>query len=269
LVSGPVGLIQAEQTNPAAQAECSNAAQVRQVVSRFLGTSDGKGYHNYCLGLFQAILSLEFRTNVDHYRKRKENMDRQSVTGWIDQLANGNRQAAEHLWQHVCAQLQEFARQKLDVQTRRSYDESDAANSAFHSLCRGLADGRIEAENRDALWGLLAVITSRKIAAQRRRLNRQKRGGGAVQGESGFGDAGIDNIGGSELPPDVLAEVSESCAQLLDAIPDESMRKIVLLKFHGSTNGEVASELNCTRRTIERKLERIRRIWVEAGLHEV
>jgi len=46
------------------------------------------------------------------------------------------------------------------------------------------------------------------------------------------------------------------------------MKKIVLLKFQGATNGEVASELNCTRRTIERKLERVRRIWVDAGLHE-
>jgi DNA-directed RNA polymerase specialized sigma24 family protein len=213
------------------------------------------------------MLLLQFRVSVDHYRKRKENMDRQSVTGWIDQLANGNSQAAEHLWQHVCAQLQEFARQKLDVQTRRRYDENDAANSAFHSLCRGLADGRIEAENRDALWGLLAVITSRKISAQRRYFNRQKRGGGDERGESGFGEAGINAVSGNQVTPDVLAEVSESCAQLLDAISDESMKKIVLLKFQGATNGEVASELNCTRRTIERKLERIRRIWVEAGLH--
>lgn len=195
-------------------------------------------------------------------------MESQGVTGWIDQLADGNKQAAEQLWQHVSQRLEEFARKKLDVQTRRNYDEHDAANSAFHSLCHGLADGRIEAENRDALWGLLAVITSRKISAQRRHLNRLKRGGGAVSGESGFGAAGINASVGSDQTPDVLAEVSESCAQLFDALPDESMRKIVLLKFQGATNGEVANEMKCTQRTIERKLERIRRIWVEAGLHD-
>lgn len=197
-------------------------------------------------------------------------MDSQSVTGWIDQLADGNEQAAEHLWEHISARVQEFARHKLDPNTRRRYDEDDAANSAFRSLCRGLADGRLSADNRDALWGLLAVITSRKISAQRRRLNRQKRGGGALRGESGFaelGDAGIDAIEGNQKTPDVLAEVAESCDQLLNALPDEMMKKIVLLKFQGAKNGEVARELNCTRRTVERKLERIRRIWVEAGLH--
>jgi DNA-directed RNA polymerase specialized sigma24 family protein len=198
-------------------------------------------------------------------------MESQSVTGWIDLLCDGNKQAAEELWVHISVRLHEFAKRKLDGQTRRQYDENDAANSAFHSLCRGLADGRMEAENRDALWGLLAVITSRKISAQRSSLNRQKRGGGAVSGDSGFaafGDAGINAIGSRQQPPDVLAEVSESCAQLLDALPDETMKTIVLLKFQGANNEEVADELKCTRRTIERKLERIRRIWVEAGLHD-
>lgn len=197
-------------------------------------------------------------------------MDSQAVTGWIDQLSDGNEQAADQLWQHISARVREFARQKLDSNTRRQYDEDDAANSAYHSLCRGLSDGRLSAENRDALWGLLAVITSRKISAQQRLLKRRKRGGGDLRGESGFaelGDAGIDEIEGSQRTPDVLAEISESCTQLLDALPDETMKKIVLLKFQGYKNGEVACELRCTRRTVERKLERIRRIWVEAGLH--
>ncbi len=198
-------------------------------------------------------------------------MDSESVTGWIDQLSDGNQQAAEQLWRHISQRLQEFAQQKLDRQIRRHYDENDAANSAFHSLCRGLADGRLDAENRDAFWGLLAVITSRKISAQRRYLKRQKRGGGAVRGESGFaefGDAGINAIVGNQQTPAVLAEVSESCSLLLDAVPDETMKQIVLLKFQRATNAEIASELNCTERTIERKLERIRRTWVEAGLHD-
>jgi len=198
-------------------------------------------------------------------------MDRQSVTAWTDQVADGDQHAAEQAWKHISVRLKQFARQRLDSQMRRSYDENDAANSAFHSLCRGLADGRLEADNRDALWGLLSVITSRKSLAERRYLKREKRGGGVVCGDSGFdefGAAGTNAIGDNQPTPDVLVADSESCAQLLDALPDDTMKKIVLLKFHGAPNGEVASELHCTRRTIERKLERIRRIWVEAGLHE-
>ena len=193
-------------------------------------------------------------------------MENHAITVWIDQLSNGNEQAAEKLWQHLSARLQDFARQKLDVQTRRLYDENDIANSAFHSLCRGLAGGRIAAENRGALWGLLAVIASRKVTAKQRYLNRQKRGAGMVRGESGFaqlGDAGINQIDGQNQSPDILAEVAESCEQLLDSLQDDMLKKIVLLKFQGATDGEVAEELGCTRRTIVRKLEKIRRVWLQ------
>lgn len=198
-------------------------------------------------------------------------MEYAPITSWIDQLSNGNDQAAEELWLHISLRLHEFASQKLDSRMRRRYDEHDAANSAFYSLCNGLVDGRLEAVNRDAFWGLLAVITSRKITAQRRQLSSQKRGGGALQGESGFGEfgaGGINEVAGNQTTPEVQAEVSESCAQLLEAISDEALKKIVLLKFEGWKNGEVAREMKCSQRTIERKLEKIRRIWVEAGLHD-
>ena len=230
--------------------------------------------HFLSLHSFRGCFSSALKSNSLVFGRdviKLSDMSSDAVTGWIDQLADKNQQAAEQLWQHVAVRLQEFAAQKLDVQTRRHYDEQDAANSAFHSLCHGLADGRLEARNRDALWGLLAVITSRKISAQQRHIHRQKRGSGAVRGESGFvdlGAAGINAVVGDQSPPDELAEVSESCAQLLDALPDDTMKRIVLLKFQRATNAEIAGELKCTERTVERKLERIRRIWIEAGLHD-
>ncbi len=78
-----------------------------------------------------------------------------SVTGWINELADRDQQAAEQLWQHISTPLREFARQKLDVQIRRHYDEQDAANSAFHSLRRGLSEGRSKpriATNYEVCW---------------------------------------------------------------------------------------------------------------------
>ncbi len=195
-------------------------------------------------------------------------MESKSVTAWINQLSKGDDQAVGQLWDHISQRLHNFANEKLDVKTRRRYDENDAANSAFHSLCRSISEGQIEAANRDAFWGVLAVITSRKIAAQRRFQNRQKRGGGTVRGESEFGEVGINGFDGKQMTPALLAEISENCDELLDALTDETMKKVVLLKFHGAKNAEVATEINCTRRTIERKLERIRRIWVEKGLHQ-
>ncbi len=70
--------------------------------------------------------------------------------------------------------------------------------------------------------------TSRKISAQQRDLNRQKRGGGAVRAESAFAEprgAGINQVDGKQPLPDELAEVRERFAQLLDAIRNETTKK--------------------------------------------
>lgn len=196
-------------------------------------------------------------------------MDNTPVTDWIGQLANQESHATERLWEHFSERMHRLAHKELDSRTRRSYDEHDAANSAFHSLCRGISDGRFEVSDRDSLWALLAVITSRKVAVQRRFERRQKRGGGRVRGDSVFLDAdslGFDDIQSDEPTPEFTAMVAEACQKMLDSLEDPVLRRIAILKFEGCNNGEVANKLDRSRRTIERKLEVIRRIWVEAGV---
>lgn len=198
-----------------------------------------------------------------------QSMNQRSITGWIGQFSDLEPEATEQLWQHFSARLHNLARRKLDAQTRRCYDEHDAANSAFHSLCRGINDGRFEVTDRDSLWSLLAVITSRKVAVQQRHEKRQKRGGGNVRGDSVFLDAdliGFDSVPANEPTPEFTAIVSESCERLLGTLKEPLLRQIVLLKFEGWRNKEVAEKLDRSRRTIERKLEVIRRIWVDAGV---
>ncbi len=65
--------------------------------------------------------------------------------------------------------------------------------SAFESLCAGLARGRFpQLSDRDDLWRLLVVITSRKVMAQTRRQFRQKRGQGHVKLSSDLADPNAD-----------------------------------------------------------------------------
>jgi hypothetical protein len=58
----------------------------------------------------------------------------------------------------------QLAGQKLSSKLRRSYDEEDAALSAFHSLCRVISERRqADLGDRDNLWRLLVTITERKV----------------------------------------------------------------------------------------------------------
>ena len=47
-------------------------------------------------------------------------------------------------------------------------------------------------------------------------------------------------------------------------LKDPGLRQIALWKLEGYTNPEIAAKLDCTVRTVERKLERIRAYWEKA-----
>ena len=191
------------------------------------------------------------------------------VTQWLDGLAQGDNLAVQEIWQQYCDRLIRLARKKLGDSNRRMADEEDVALSAFHSFCRGAAAGRFpQLDDRHDLWKLLVTITARKAAAQLRRSHRQKRGGGTVRGESVFlrdhsseRAMGIDQVLGQEPTPELAALVSEECELLLNRLDDASLRRVAMLKLEGYSNEEIAQQLDCAPRTVERKLARIRSAW--------
>src|SRR5476649_2767460 len=119
-----------------------------------------------------------------------------SITRWIAGLKGGDLAAVQPLWERYFARMVELARARMRASSRRdaASDEEDAALSAFDSLCAGLARGQFpQLSDRDDLWRLLVVITTRKVMAQTRRQLRQKRGGGSVHLASDFADPGSDD----------------------------------------------------------------------------
>ena len=194
-----------------------------------------------------------------------------SVTLWIEGLRQGDRLSAQQMWERYFAQLVQVAGKKLAQGIRRDFDEEDVALSAFHSLCIGVKQGKFpNLEDRDSLWSLLVVITARKAMRRMRTATTQKRGGGEVRGESVFlaprhsdeqEAEGINRIIGREPTAEFAAQVSEESERLLSLLPDDAMRKLVLLKVEGYSNKEAAAALQCGLRTIERRLGLIRGIW--------
>ena len=55
--------------------------------------------------------------------------------------------------------------------------------------------------------------------------------------------------------------MAETCQELLDQLPDESLRKLAILKMAGHPNREIAEQMDVTLRTIQRKLDQIRNVW--------
>lgn len=192
-----------------------------------------------------------------------------SVSIWIQQAKEGDEEAAHELWNRYFHRLVGFAHKKMSGMKRRSQDEEDMAICALSSFLHDAQRGRYpDLNDRDGLWPLLATITERKVINQYEKERALKRGGGNVRGESIFVNAGQDDqargIEGFAAPSageDFSEALCAECNDMLTALEDETLQLIARRRLEGFSNEEIASELGCVRRTIERKLERIRGIW--------
>jgi DNA-directed RNA polymerase specialized sigma24 family protein len=195
-----------------------------------------------------------------------------SVTYWIRQLKADDQAAAQPLWEGYFQRLVGLARKKLQGTPRRAADEEDVALSAFDSFCRAAEQGRFpQLHDRRDLWQLLVLLTARKACDLVQYEHRQKRGGGTVLDEaalpgpssSSAGEAGLAQIIGAEPTPAFAAQVADECRRLLDQLGDAQLRAVALGKLEGYTNEEIAAQLGCGLRTVERKLDRIRSLWAQ------
>jgi DNA-directed RNA polymerase specialized sigma24 family protein len=196
--------------------------------------------------------------------------DNGSVTHLIAAMKAGEAEAVQPLWERYFSRMVALARLRLRSSRRNDAgsDEEDAALSAFDSLRAGLARGRYpQLADREDLWRLLVVITTRKVQAQIRRELRQKRGGGQIRLASDMADSDCDDDDdllakavGSEPTPEFAAMVAEEYRRLLERLGDDVLRRVAVLRTEGYTTDEIADQLGCARRTVARQLALIRRI---------
>lgn len=198
---------------------------------------------------------------------------RGSVTEWLQAVELGDQDAAQYLWERYYTSLLKLARSKLTGRANRGFDEQDVVLNAFEACYRGLQTGRFPHINdRHDLWRLLISLTARKAIDGIRRETRQKRGGGnalleadlkKLDGETD--EQHLARVVGAEPSPEFAAMVAEDLQRRLDTLPNPQLQDICLWKMEGWTNDEIAVRLDCTTRTVERKLELIRKHWNETS----
>lgn len=187
-----------------------------------------------------------------------------SVSHWIRELQCGNQAAAQQLWERYFLRLVRLAKQKLSHRLRLHVDEEDVALSAFKSFFRGVEAGRYpQLADRDDLWRLLVTITAHKVIHVARHTQRQKRGG--KFSDSARGDItnvfDLNDVISGEPSPEFSLQLAEELERLLALLNDSNLRSVALWKMEGYTSAEIAPKLNCTVRTVERKLRLIRQLW--------
>jgi DNA-directed RNA polymerase specialized sigma24 family protein len=200
----------------------------------------------------------------------------ESVTQWLERLQQNpdDSAAQQQIFRRYFLDLIGYARNQLRTSPKRAADEEDVALEALSALFRGIRDERFEQlDDREDLWQLLRMLAQRRAIDQLRRDHSPKR---YALGESVLADVNSSNgdfnpiqqVAGGELPPDVLTQLHEAFCRRLEMLVDPEyvkldLQRIAMWKLEGLTNGEIAERLNCVTRTVERRLDLIRKVWAD------
>jgi RNA polymerase sigma factor (sigma-70 family) len=202
-----------------------------------------------------------------------------SVSRLIDCARNGlpasADEAARRLWERYRPRLLNLARCRLDPRVRALHDEEDVVQSIGRSFFHRLRRGGFELAGHDDLWALLAQLTRRKACKAAEHHFAEMRDVRRTQPISPPDGGGSRSEAPLEAPePEAPGRTADEAAALLEALEERlrglkepELKRIALMKLEDYTNGQIADALPCSERTVERKLNLIRKRWEAAVEH--
>ena len=190
----------------------------------------------------------------------------------LSSLKAGDAEATRELWKRYFQPILRIADRELG-NFHQAEDGEDVALSVFDALFRGAPDGAFHscADRRD-LWALLICMTRQKSINRIRRETAQKRGNGKVVNVSALTNdlrCTIEELRTFEPSPEEQAILRSRYELLMDALKDDQLRRIAELRLEGNTTREIADLLKLAHRTIQRKLELIKRCWIRTARDEI
>jgi RNA polymerase sigma factor (sigma-70 family) len=201
-------------------------------------------------------------------------LDGDDVTHWIERVKEGDSIAAHQIWQHYFERLVRAVRQRLRGQNRAVSDEEDVVASVFESFYQAAEIGRFpDLSDRDELWRLLLKMSARKIVDKQRHDRRQRRGAGIPihSLNEGREHRSVVEVVGDAPTPEMVAIMAETFEQFFSHLGVGELQEIAVAKLEGHSNAEIARQLQCSERTIERRLHLIRekcqREWLGDNEH--
>jgi RNA polymerase sigma factor (sigma-70 family) len=179
-------------------------------------------------------------------------------------------EAARRIWERYLPRLLTLARRYLDRRIRVLHGEEDVVQSMGRSFFNRVRRGKFDLGDRDALWALLVAITLNKVRnaadhhfAAKRDVRRKQPLPSSDESRSDAPHQALIPEADEPTPAEAAA-LNEALERRLQDLPDPDLRQVALMKLEGYTNREIADALRCGERSVERKLNLIRKRWEAA-----
>jgi DNA-directed RNA polymerase specialized sigma24 family protein len=194
-----------------------------------------------------------------------------SVTRLLPGLKAGEHDAVGEFWDRYFQPLVRVAADRMNPARCRAIGPEDLAQEVLLDLCRVLAAPDVDDRfprltSRENLWKLLVCFAARAAFDHNTKESRRAR---VLAGGSGLGEAGFTAFAERQPAPDFAVAVGELLEQLADRTNPEQaerLQTIAVLKMEGYEHTEIADRLGCSVKSVERKVELIRKIWEARAL---
>lgn len=164
-----------------------------------------------------------------------------------------NPVAAEFYSRYV-EQLMRLVKANLAERFSRRIDPVDVTQSVFNTWFKRIEDQRITVESEEEIAKLLMTIALCKVRNKVAFHDRKKRAVGQATSQEG------DYVEQSTEPTaEDAAEYSELLEELHKKLGDKESRTLEL-KLAGNTNVEIAVELGCSEKSVQRYMNRTREV---------
>jgi DNA-directed RNA polymerase specialized sigma24 family protein len=188
------------------------------------------------------------------------NANNSGLTRDIERAKRGEDDAVTRLWNVCYERAVRHARRNLGGIPDRLVSAEDIAASAFKSVWKDIvAAPSGDTLRSEDLWRYLYTEVARKTCNQIRRINAQKRGNGQVIAETEL----AEDVDPLSLAADLFddLEFQKECGITIDEfmafLPDELRVVASLMLSFCLSNEEIACILQCSVRTVQRKVRAV------------
>ena len=187
----------------------------------------------------------------------------QPISQWLGAVKEGvDRDAEQGLWEEYFQRLVALARVKLGSIPKACEDDEDVAISAMKSFFRRVRIGQFPNLNdRTELWPLLVQTTIWKVNNFHRRYTTKER--------DFKKEISADWLKENDPTAELADKVIEEGNALLESLTDEKLRTVAQLRLEGYSNVEIAEETGRSVKTVEWRLQQIRKhLKAQLGLED-
>lgn len=182
-----------------------------------------------------------------------------SISALINEWTINESAVIERLEQEYFQRLRALSRRVLQGFPGAAVEAEDVVQSAMKSLCRFMRRQESPRDkDRNDLWRLLCHLV---VCKSRHRMKSQTKGfpGGQVRPMADFVNADQAFELEAALQQVSTDEFDLIIHNALDQL-DEPLKRIALMIMEGCTQQEMATRLGCSRRTIIRKVDLLKRL---------